>query len=150
MVDRPEQFDLPDLLGFAGIDPPRVPVVSLEQHLAEKIHSYTRRYGNDQESSRPKDLVDILLISDVGMFDSGRIRGAITRVFDDRATHSLPDAIPAPPASWVAAYRTLASEVGLDVESRRAFAAASRFLDPVLARRAAGAAHWDPASRRWR
>jgi len=143
-----EQLDVPDLLGFAGIDPPRFPVVSLEQHVAEKVHAYTRRYSDDRESSRPKDLIDILLMADLGAFDSGRLRSAINRVFGSRATHPVPDALPAPPAAWAAAYRTLAAEVGLDGELGQGFADASRFLGTVLSSQTTEA-RWNPASRQW-
>lgn len=143
-----EELDVPDLLGFAGIDSPRFPVVSLEQHVAEKVHAYTRRYSDDRESSRPKDLIDILLMADLGAFDSGRLRSAINRVFDGRATHPVPEALPAPPAAWVAAYRTLATEVGLDGGLEQGFADASRFLDPIFSSQTLSA-HWNPASRRW-
>ncbi|MHB1416310.1 MAG: nucleotidyl transferase AbiEii/AbiGii toxin family protein [Chloroflexota bacterium] len=144
-----EQLDVPDLLGFAGIDAPHFPVVTLEQHVAEKVHAYTRRYGDDRESSRPKDLIDILLMADLGTFDSGRLRSAISRVFVSRATHPVPDALPAPPGAWTPAYKTLAAEVGLDGELGLGFANASRFLDPIFSSQTLSA-HWNPASRRWR
>lgn len=132
-----ERLDVPDLLGFAGIDPPAFLAVSLEQHLAEKVHAYTRRYGNDRESSRPKDLIDILLIAELRELNSGRLRGALVRVFADRATHEMPHALPAPPEVWVAAYRHLAVEVGLATDMGDGFAVARRLLDPVLAEEAA-------------
>jgi hypothetical protein len=37
-----DQLQLRDLLGFAGIEPPTVPVISIAQHLAEKLHAYVR------------------------------------------------------------------------------------------------------------
>jgi predicted nucleotidyltransferase component of viral defense system len=51
-----------DLLDFAGIDPVPVPTVAIEQHVAEKLHAYTRRYAGDAPSSRVKDLVDLVVI----------------------------------------------------------------------------------------
>lgn len=53
---------LRDLLGFAGIAPPQVPVIPVGQHLAEKLHAYTRDYGS-QSNSRPRDLYDMLVIA---------------------------------------------------------------------------------------
>lgn len=38
----PELLACPDLLSFAGIAPNWVPVLPLEQHVAEKLHAYTR------------------------------------------------------------------------------------------------------------
>jgi hypothetical protein len=37
----PEIVRGPALLDFAGIEPIEIPVVSLEQHVAEKVHAYT-------------------------------------------------------------------------------------------------------------
>jgi hypothetical protein len=34
-----------DLLSFAGIEPLTPPAIPLSQHLAEKVHAYTRSYG---------------------------------------------------------------------------------------------------------
>lgn len=47
-----------DLLLFAGIERVAVPVLPLELHVAEKLHAYTRDYGDGRSSSRVKDLVD--------------------------------------------------------------------------------------------
>src|SRR5437764_10589546 len=60
----PDAIETSDLLSFAGIGRIRVPALPLPQHVAEKVHAYTRKYGaSGRESTRPKDLVDILLIS---------------------------------------------------------------------------------------
>ncbi len=39
-----EYLRLRNLLGFAGIEPPEIPIVPVAQHLAEKLHAYTRTY----------------------------------------------------------------------------------------------------------
>ncbi|TVP74259.1 MAG: hypothetical protein EA340_01550, partial [Nitriliruptor sp.] len=57
-----ESVELRDLLGFAGIAPPHVPVIPIAQHLAEKLHAYTRDYGS-RSNSRPRDLYDMLVIA---------------------------------------------------------------------------------------
>ncbi len=46
-----ERLQLRDLLGFAGIEPPTVPAISIAQHLAENLHAYVRDYGS-QDNSR--------------------------------------------------------------------------------------------------
>ena len=53
---KPETIRAPDLLAFADIEPIEVPVLPLEQHIAEKVHAYTRTYGQGHKSSRAKDL----------------------------------------------------------------------------------------------
>ncbi|MBI4870574.1 MAG: nucleotidyl transferase AbiEii/AbiGii toxin family protein [Candidatus Riflebacteria bacterium] len=55
---QPERLQAPDLLSFAGIEPIEVPTLPIEQHIAEKVHAYTRSYGDGRQSSRVKDLVD--------------------------------------------------------------------------------------------
>jgi hypothetical protein len=79
----------PDLLGFAGISPIEVPALPLELHVAEKLHAYTRDYGGRQ-SSRVKDLVDLVLISSTAEFEAVRLRHAIDLTFTSRNTQVVP------------------------------------------------------------
>jgi len=67
----------PELLTFAGIEPAKVPALPLEQHLAEKVHAYTRRYGTGVTSTRVKDLVDIILIGSFAALDADRLAEAL-------------------------------------------------------------------------
>jgi predicted nucleotidyltransferase component of viral defense system len=61
-----ERLPIPSLLDFADIQPIEMPVIALEQHIAEKVHAYTATYGpQEQHSTRIKDLIDILLIADL-------------------------------------------------------------------------------------
>lgn len=89
-VMAPDRLLTPGALSFAGIDPVSVPAAPLEQHLAEKLHAYSRIYAGDQPSSRPKDLIDMLLIAGLTRFDGGRLRQIIEAVFTVRATHPVP------------------------------------------------------------
>lgn len=144
-----DQLEAPDLLGFAQISPPKVPAAPLERHLAEKLHALTRRYGVDQPSSRPKDLIDIVLISELAQFDAVRLRHEIGDLFERRATHAVPDALPAPPKDWDRPYAKLAGEVGLEPDPGDGHERATALVEPVL-RNDELAGLWDPESRRWR
>jgi predicted nucleotidyltransferase component of viral defense system len=144
----PERIAAPALLGFAGLHPVTIPAAALEQHLAEKLHAYTRRYPGDQQSSRVKDLVDVALIGQIAQFDARRLRDAIERLFARRATHAVPASLPSPPSSWAAPHARLARKVGLDEDLAVTVSECARFLDPVLARAAAG--EWDPSGHVWR
>ena len=73
---EPERIVGPDLLEFAGIKPIEVPVLPLEQHIAEKVHAYTRTYSRGRGSSRAKDLVDIVLVEQSMVLDASRLRMA--------------------------------------------------------------------------
>lgn len=144
-----DELVAPDVLGFANIPPPTVPAAPLERHLAEKLHALARRYGADQPSSRPKDLIDVLLISELAQFDADRLRDDVRRLFAQRATHPLPEKLPMPPANWSRPYGRLAGEVGLDPDPRKGHDRASAFLEPVL-RAHDPARRWDPELRVWR
>jgi nucleotidyltransferase AbiEii toxin of type IV toxin-antitoxin system len=49
-VVPPDSVSASELLAFAGIDPVVVPALAVEQHLAEKLHAYTRVYGGDRRA----------------------------------------------------------------------------------------------------
>jgi len=143
-----DELATPDLLDFAGIEPAHVPAAPLEQHLAEKLHAYTRRYGEDNASSRPKDLIDMVLISELASFEAARLQDVISRLFEARDTHALPDLLASPPSDWARSYATLARDVDLDPEPAVGHAQVARLLDPLL-RRELGAHRWNPVSLQW-
>ena len=137
-----------DFLAFADIEPLRIPVISLTQHITEKVHAYTRRYGEThRESSRPKDLVDILLIASSESLDAGDLRDALVRTFEQRDTHPLPTQLPTPPQGWAAPYSRMAAGIGIETDLVGAYLRAALFLDPVLSGTAIGA--WDPTAGEW-
>jgi len=144
----PDPIETSDLLSFAGIERVHVPALPLPQHLAEKLHAYTRKYGpSGRDSTRPKDLVDILLIARSERLDAACLRNALESTFGPRGLQPLPPGLPPPPASWEEPYRRLATEVGVEAELGKAFASAANFLDPILAGRADG--EWDPDKWSW-
>ena len=62
-VHAPDDIATSNLLEFAGIDGVEVPTLGVEQHLAEKLHAYTRTYAGGRPSTRVKDLVDVVVIA---------------------------------------------------------------------------------------
>lgn len=145
----PQSLRCPALLSFAGIAPLDVPVLPLEQHVAEKLHAYTRGYGDGTVSStRVKDLLDLVLIADLARFDARTLRAALTSVFAVRGRQALPTSVPLPPPGWRDPYARLAETVGLDHDVLAGHAYASAFLTPVLATDDLDAL-WDNALRRW-
>jgi hypothetical protein len=147
LTGTPELLRGPELLSFAGIEPAEVPALPLEQHLAEKVHAYTRSYGTGVASTRVKDLVDIVLIKSFATVDADRLAEALSRTFGVRDQQALPATLPAPPAVWSVPYSRLAKEVGLTEDIDAGHEEASAFLDPVLANRARG--RWDPERSAW-
>ena len=65
MVEAVEYLNTPALLEFAELAPTRVPCFPITQQIAEKLHAYTRPRKSG-ESSRVKDFVDMLLLSEMG------------------------------------------------------------------------------------
>lgn len=145
---KPDTIRTSGLLSFAGIDPIELPAVPLPQHIAEKVHAYTRTYGAaDQPSTRPKDLVDMLLISDSEVIEARALRQALEATFAVRKRQPLPASLPAPPSNWAEPYRRMATDVGVEADISKAFAQARAFLDPVLNSGAKG--RWDAQRKTW-
>ena len=148
VVEPAEILETPGLLAFAGIKPVRVPAYPLSQQVAEKLHAYTRPFPRGQQSSRVRDLADILLIAGEAWLDAARLRQAIEQTFEVRSTHPVPPELPLPPESWSAPFRRLNDELKLGWEDlTQARGAAQSFLGPLLRGTAAGV--WNPPNWRW-
>jgi hypothetical protein len=52
-----------DVLAFAGVAPPSMPLYPIETHIAEKLHAYTM--PRVRPNTRVKDLPDIALLATV-------------------------------------------------------------------------------------
>jgi predicted nucleotidyltransferase component of viral defense system len=147
---QPDRVRTSDLLEFAGLEPSTVPALPLPQHVAEKVHAYTRSYGPDGSSStRAKDLVDLVLLCTTEAFQAGMLRRALEKTFRQRSAHALPTGFPPPPAYWVAPYAKLAAEIGLDQDLASAHAMAAGFLDSVLMGTLPDGAQWEPTGGVW-
>jgi len=101
-------------LTFAGLATPVFPVYPLEDHFAEKLHAYTTPRENP---SRVKDVVDMLLLIELGLGSTGLLRRSIEATFDRYARHALPRSLPRPPPGWRDAFEQLAAEVDLPVRN---------------------------------
>jgi hypothetical protein len=139
----------PELLSFADIPPVEVPALSLEQHVAEKVHAYTRSYARGRGSTRVKDLVDLAFMSSLFSFRAGHLKRALNATYAFRTTQPLPPALPAPPSDWLVAYRRMALESGLDAEMARGYEQVAAFLNPILQGVIADDAQWNPAQHAW-
>ena len=147
VIEPAEKLETPPLLAFAGIPPVLVPCYPLTQHLAEKVHAYVRPRATG-ESTRVKDLVDVILIAEHMTINGLALRAAIQATFTAQGAGEPPASLPAPPPSWALTFRKLAEEVGLRCTTLvEADQAARCFLDPILAEMAAGV--WSPERQAW-
>jgi len=132
-ISRTRRVALPGVLGFAGLVPHEVETVDPTQHFAEKLHAFTRLYG-DRPNTRVRDLPDLVLLIEDGLEPSAELLGVVRHVFNARAVRDLPAELPDPPAFWAERYRDLATE--LDIEAKTTGAAMAllrRFWSAALA-----------------
>jgi hypothetical protein len=140
-----ERAQRPGLLSEVGLGPIDVMLVPLERQVAEKLHAYTRRYNG--ESTRVRDLVDLIIIRLFESLNARRLRDEINRTFARRGTHPVPGELPAPPADWARAYSEEAQAVGIPPTLADAHLIAGSWLDPVLQGTAKGV--WLPEQQQW-
>jgi Nucleotidyl transferase AbiEii toxin, Type IV TA system len=133
VLDPLEQAQVRDWFGFAGITPPAVPMIQREQQFAEKLHAYTLP-RNTAPNSRVRDLVDMVLLIQSGTLGPTRTVAAIRATFDLRATHTVPNALDAPPEEWRAPFARLAAECRLDVSVSEGFSILTEFFASIFGR----------------
>ena len=111
------------------------------------MHAYSRPRAAG-ESTRVKDLVDILLIAEHMTINGPVLRTAIQATFTAQGMGDPPPKLPAPPPAWALTFRKLAEEVGLGCATlSEADQAARRFIDPVLGGTTQG--NWSPERQSW-
>lgn len=115
-----------DWLEFAGIVRPQFVAVSREQQWAEKLHAYTRP-REKRVNTRSKDLVDLVLLINLGELLPARLKDCVVTTFERRATHPAPFSIPPPPPEWRTVFARLALEAGIDPDLTQAFRVLSEF-----------------------
>ncbi len=144
-----EYLRLRGLLGFAGIESPEVPVVPVAQHLAEKLHGYTREYG--EKNSRPRDLFDMLVIaSSLTIPCAGALAGVCRTTFDVRQS-SWPPQLASPPATWRSAWTAYVQDYRIPWRTLDdAGTALFRFWTPVLEAEATDRSLWVADDWTWR
>jgi predicted nucleotidyltransferase component of viral defense system len=148
-VLKPDTITSSHLLEFADIAPVNVPTVAIEQHVAEKLHAYTRTYAANTPSSRVKDLVDLVVIAHTTTIDASRLTRVINEIFQRRATHPVPEALPPPPNDWGQGWRKLVANVPAEKDLCVGHATAASFIDPILSHKLASGT-WYPEIGEWR
>lgn len=147
VVEPAENFTTPPLLAFADIAPLTIPCYPLAQHLAEKVHAYVRPRSAG-ESTRVKDMIDILLAAELMQVNGSALLAAIRATFTAQADCEPPSSLPEPPRTWAMTFKKMAGELGLkQTDLADGIAAARNFLEPVLNGAATGM--WSPMAQIW-
>jgi predicted nucleotidyltransferase component of viral defense system len=131
LVKDVEMVRTTDWLAFCGIPASEVPMITVEQQFAEKLHAYTLP-RTDRVNMRAKDLIDMVLLLRIRQLNRGSLKKALTKVFNSRNTHSLPLDLPLPPSQWISLYTSQAEECGLDLSLEEAFKELSQFVNDAV------------------
>jgi Nucleotidyl transferase AbiEii toxin, Type IV TA system len=142
-VHSPDTVAMSNLLEFADIVHVEVPTLAIEQHIAEKLHAYTREYAGGRRSTRVKDLVDVVVIANTSAMDAAQLVEAITVIFERRDEHAVPAEVSAPPPEWATPWRRLARLAPAPDEIAEGHRVAAALLDPILSR-AISVGTWQP------
>jgi hypothetical protein len=127
VIEPLEAIEGRDWLKFAGIPRPSVYMISQEQQFAEKLHAYTLPRAV-ATNTRVRDLVDMVLLIQLGTMVNERIGGGIRITFERRNTHSVPAILEAPPMEWQKPYQKLAEECGLSTSVDEGFSILNQYL----------------------
>src|SRR5882757_640202 len=142
---EPDTVTADDILAFAGIAPPVLRLYPIETHIAEKLHAYTMPRA--RPNTRVKDLPDIALLATVQPLEARRLRTALERTFEFRATHPIPISLPDPPAAWSVPYTEMVRSNDLAWTTlEQLTTTVTAFFDPVLAGRGG---IWRPTEWAW-
>lgn len=118
-IEPHEDIEVGQELQSMGIKTQKIPIISIEQHFAEKIHAYTvpRESGYN---SRVKDLVDMILLIDEGI-DSDELKISVEKTFTKRKTHEVPTKLSPPPTEWERPFEKMAADSKLELSIDEAF-----------------------------
>jgi hypothetical protein len=118
-----------DWLRFAGIEPPKILMLSKEQQFSEKLHAYT--LPRENPNSLVKDLIDMALLISEGNLNRELVVKALKVTFTKRKTHDLPDKLIPPPKEWGPIFQRLSLICKLDKNIEAAFKVLSEFVDDI-------------------
>lgn len=127
VVDEIEHIDGSDWLKYCGIDTPKIQMISVEQQFAEKLHAYTLP-REPRQNSRVKDLIDMLLLTQLRPIDRAHFKRTLQKVYRARGTHALPESLGSPPSDWLPLYESLAAECGLSQSMQEAYLELQEFF----------------------
>jgi len=111
-IEPHDELELKNYLDFTGFETPKIGVINIEQHFAEKIHAYT--VPRQSENSRVKDLVDLYLIVKNEKLNPELLKQCLMETFSRRETHDFSTELKAPPLSWEKPFKNF--ELGIEMD----------------------------------
>ena len=111
-LEETDALEGEDLLAFAGVPPAKARAIRRELQFAEKLHAYTRPWG-DRVNTRSRDLVDLVLLIERGELDRPTLVLAVERTFERHGRHPVPQELSPPPAEWASEFPLMAAQAGL-------------------------------------
>jgi len=138
------------LLEFVHLADLVVPMISIAQQLAEKLHAVMRTYSSG-DSARAKDAFDTMLVAQtVGLPGAAALRKAVDRTFTIQAT-PVPVAPAGLPGDWFEPLRALLADFALPgiggVDELEA--AWTKVWTPILDGSCPDSATWNPDTFSW-
>jgi predicted nucleotidyltransferase component of viral defense system len=111
-IEPHDELELKNYLDFTGFETPKIEVIRIEQHFAEKIHAYT--VPRQIENSRVKDLVDLYLMVKNEKLNPDLLKQCLMDTFSRRDTHDFSVELKAPPLSWEKPFKNF--ELGIEMD----------------------------------
>ena len=129
-IEPQDTLRLSSHLEDLGLKSFTVKVISIEHHIAEKIHALT--LPRNVSNSRVKDLVDLFLIFKFEKFSNEKIRDCIRQTFIKRDTHKVPKELSPPDKSWEKPFRNIMESIDEKASIQEAFQFVNRYFSSQL------------------
>lgn len=149
MTAAPDRVPARPTLGIAGLVAPDIRIYPAADHIADKVCATANTYRSGA-SSRPRDLVDLVVFATTESLDSSSLRTAIHSEWSHRGLRGEPRFDP--PAAWAHPYAELAASVPACREHPTfgaAVALVGRFLTPAIRKQDVPTECWSPQTRDW-
>lgn len=149
MTTEPESVRSSLPLELPGLQAPTVRAYPVVDHIADKLAATETVYADGARSSRPRDLVDLVVFARTQVVDGEKLHDAIVA---ERLHRRLPatQTFTVPPA-WAKSYPPVAAKTphcdGLH-DLTAAVGLVAAFLEPAMGGTAAGR-RWAPAEMQW-
>lgn len=147
MTATPETVDPINPVQVPGLPVTTYRVYPLVDHIADK-HAAMLETHSGQESTRYRDLVDLVVIASSQRVDAAALRKALLSEYAHRRL-VVPAEISLPSAKWIAGYEQ-AAKMAPNVtrtSATEALALVAKMVNPVLAGREHGT--WNPSTEAW-